>query len=244
MRTVPPAACAGTLALALLFAASCSPPPSSQGPARGVVIISIDGLRPDVLLRARMPNARLLMREGSFTAYASTTDVAVTLPSHVSMLTGVTPERHGIWWNYMMWGEWMTWPAVPTLFDLAKAQGMSTALAASKGKFNVFARPGALASPSCPRARPRLESPAGRRGSSTRASPSDAGALAACDAAGHSYGWRSEENSRPAEATAHRAILVACGGRGSTRHGDHSHLRPRRRGNITGRAAESDQSPG
>ncbi len=50
-------------------------------------------------LRAEMPNLRGLMKRGAFTFWAETTDVAVTLPSHTSMLTGVTPEKHGIHWN-------------------------------------------------------------------------------------------------------------------------------------------------
>ena len=39
---------------------------------------------------------RALMHRGSFTMWAQTTAVSVTLPSHVSMLTGVPPSMHGI----------------------------------------------------------------------------------------------------------------------------------------------------
>src|SRR4051794_27495970 len=53
------------------------------------LIISVDGLRPDLLARAYAPNIRGLMNAGSFSLWARTTAVAVTLPSHVSMLTGV-----------------------------------------------------------------------------------------------------------------------------------------------------------
>ncbi|MGH7682478.1 MAG: alkaline phosphatase family protein, partial [Candidatus Eiseniibacteriota bacterium] len=63
------------------------------------LIVSIDGLRPDLLLRADTPTLHGLMRRGTFTMWARTTAVAVTLPSHVSMLTGVTPGKHGIEWN-------------------------------------------------------------------------------------------------------------------------------------------------
>jgi len=52
-------------------------------------MISIDGGRPDLLLRAGMPNLRRLMREGSYSMWAKTTAQAVTLPLHMSMLTGV-----------------------------------------------------------------------------------------------------------------------------------------------------------
>lgn len=86
-------------------------------------IISIDGLRPDLLLRAEAPNLRRLMREGSFTMWANTTDVAITLPSHVSMTTGVGPEKHGVTWNSARPVEEITYPKSPTLFELAHLRG-------------------------------------------------------------------------------------------------------------------------
>ena len=67
--------------------------------SRRIVIVSIDGLRPDVALRANMPALRSLMARGSFTMFAVTTDVAVTLPSHMSMLTGMPPDKHKILYN-------------------------------------------------------------------------------------------------------------------------------------------------
>src|SRR5687768_16890737 len=45
------------------------------------VVISLDGARPDVLLRADMPNLRKLVDTGTFTFWARTVPVAVTLPS-------------------------------------------------------------------------------------------------------------------------------------------------------------------
>src|SRR5262252_2056340 len=53
-----------------------------------VLIISIDGLRPDLLLRAAMPRVRGLCSDGSYTFWAETTPEAYTLPCHISMLTG------------------------------------------------------------------------------------------------------------------------------------------------------------
>jgi arylsulfatase A-like enzyme len=94
-----------------------------------------------------MPHIRALMARGSFTFWAHTTDVAITLPSHTSMLTGVTPAKHGIHWN----GEDPNkpppepqFPLVPTLFQLAKKQNKTTAVAAGKAKFHVFDAAGAL----------------------------------------------------------------------------------------------------
>ncbi len=106
-----------------------------------VLIISIDGLRPDLLLRAKTPNVRSLLATGSFTFWAETTAEAYTLPCHVSMLTGVLAEKHGVTWNEYIE---QSYPNVPTLFEIAKQAGYTTAMATGKMKFIVFTRPGAL----------------------------------------------------------------------------------------------------
>jgi predicted AlkP superfamily pyrophosphatase or phosphodiesterase len=129
---------------AALFLAAVAWFPSGAFAARRVVIVSIDGLRPDVALRADMPALRSLMARGSFTMYAATTDVAVTLPSHVSMLTGVTPAKHGITYNSDPNPGDLNEPRWPTLFEVAHRAGLTTAMAAGKGKFSVLAGPGTL----------------------------------------------------------------------------------------------------
>jgi len=140
--------------LAALAFAACkpetqTPPPATvPGPekrlAEHVVIISIDGCRPDVMLRAGSPNLRALMQRGSFNMYAETTYVAITLPSHTSMLTGVTPERHRITWNKDRPREELRSPAFPTLFDVAKKHGLSTAMIAGKSKLDALTLSGAV----------------------------------------------------------------------------------------------------
>lgn len=106
------------------------------------IVISIDGGRPDVLLRADMPNLRKLVNTGTFTFWARTVPVAITLPSHASMLTGVSPERHGVNWNGDVPALESLRPKVPTLFEVAMRYGMSTAMVAGKSKFDAFARIG------------------------------------------------------------------------------------------------------
>lgn len=106
-----------------------------------VYVISIDGLRPDVLLRAEAPNLRRLMSQGCFTLWANTTDVAITLPSHVSMMTGVSPEKHGVDWNGDVPADRFHYPNSPTIFDLAHARGLRTAMVAGKSKFKAISRP-------------------------------------------------------------------------------------------------------
>lgn len=138
-----------TIAIILLLVAT---PLCAQQPAPGnaalpagkrVLIISIDGMRPDVLLRAKAPNLRALTQHGSFTFWAESTDLAITLPTHVSMLTGVTPDKHHITWNHdrkMDAGALK----VPTLFDLAKQAGYTNSMIVGKNKLCLLARPGVV----------------------------------------------------------------------------------------------------
>ena len=105
------------------------------------VIVSIDGLRPDVAMRAHMPALRSLMARGSFTFFCATTDTAVTLPSHMSMLTGVPPAKHGIFFNVDPRSGDLLEPHWPTLFTLAHARGMTSAMSTGKSKFVLFNKP-------------------------------------------------------------------------------------------------------
>jgi predicted AlkP superfamily pyrophosphatase or phosphodiesterase len=106
------------------------------------VIISADGMRPDVLLRAHTPNIRGLMESGTFTMWARTVPQSITLPSHTSMLTGVTPERHRVLWNSDL--PEPLYPKVPTIFEIAKGAGLTTAMVTGKSKFDSLSRPGSI----------------------------------------------------------------------------------------------------
>jgi predicted AlkP superfamily pyrophosphatase or phosphodiesterase len=109
-----------------------------------VLIISVDGLRPDLALRADTPVIHGLLDSSSFTFWARTTAESVTLPSHTSMLTGVVPIKHGIQWNSDLPLIHPVYPAFPTLFELAHKGGYTTAMAAGKAKFINLAKPGTL----------------------------------------------------------------------------------------------------
>lgn len=109
-----------------------------------VVIISIDGLRPDRLLLADTPVLHGLIRTGTYTMWAKTTAVSVTLPSHVSMLTGMIPGKHGIEWNTDLPLKEEIYPAYPTVFETARRGGYTTALVTGKTKFSPLTKPGTL----------------------------------------------------------------------------------------------------
>lgn len=134
-------------AAAVLFvqAAAQARTPKRPIPAvEHVVIVSIDGLRPDMALRAQMPTLRGLMSEGAFTFWARTTAVSITLPSHTSMVTGVKPDKHGIAWNSDLPFTKRIYPSSPTVMEMAANAGYTTAMAAGKSKFATLNKPGTI----------------------------------------------------------------------------------------------------
>jgi len=111
--------------------AAATPPPPPR-----VLIISVDGLRPDAIFAATTPNIRDLAGRGSYTLQAQTIYPSNTLPSHVSMLTGVTPAVHKILWDdYLPEKGKLT---VPTVFSVVKAAGKRSAMVVGKEKFFTF----------------------------------------------------------------------------------------------------------
>jgi len=124
---------------------SAAPRPVRPIPAiERVVIISIDGLRPDRLLLADTPVLHAMVKEGAYTFWAKTTAVSITLPSHVSMLTGMTPNKHGIEWNSDLPFSTPVYPNYPTIFETAKLGGYTTAMVTGKSKFGPLTKPGTL----------------------------------------------------------------------------------------------------
>jgi predicted AlkP superfamily pyrophosphatase or phosphodiesterase len=109
--------------------------------ARSVVLISVDGMRPDYVTRAeqlglKVPNLRRMMREGVYAEGVNGVVPTVTYPSHTTLITGVWPGKHGIWANttfdpeqknYQGWYWYSEDIRVPTLWDAANAAGLVTA---------------------------------------------------------------------------------------------------------------------
>jgi predicted AlkP superfamily pyrophosphatase or phosphodiesterase len=108
-----------------------------------VVIISVDGLRPDAIETFGAPTLQRLMREGSFAPDAQTVLPSTTLPSHTSMLTGVDPSVHGVTWNTDEVAQLGPVP-VPTVFGLAREAGFRTAAFCGKSKLNHVHAQGTL----------------------------------------------------------------------------------------------------
>jgi arylsulfatase A-like enzyme len=163
---------------------------------RGVLLISVDGLRPDLVASGDTPALHALMARGSYSLTALTTDVAITLPSHTSMVTGVPPDVHGITWNGEPPPGARLHPARPTLFELAHKVGYGTAMVAGKSKFVALDVPGSIDRGYVP----TLTAISDTAVADTAVRWIDAGTapvmfvhLPAVDLAGHAHGWGSQE---------------------------------------------------
>ena len=66
---------------------------------RKVLLIGIDGLRPDALLAARAPNLRGLIAQGAFTPAALADSVTRSGPGWASVFTGVWHGKHRVFDN-------------------------------------------------------------------------------------------------------------------------------------------------
>jgi len=100
--------------------------------ARRVLILSIDGLRPDMISLAPMPNLQALMQVSSYSLTAQTVFPSITLVSHSSMLTGQCPSKHGVDWNDYIPEKGIAQGV--DLFDIAHAAGMQTVMHVGKEK--------------------------------------------------------------------------------------------------------------
>lgn len=128
------------LAITLVAGTAAARRAAAIGPAPRadhVVLVSIDGLRPEFYLDPAWP-ARLIQRmarQGAHAAAVTGVFPSVTYPSHTTLITGALPARHGIYYN-SPWepggetGRWY-WEAsairVPTLWDAVHAAGGTTA---------------------------------------------------------------------------------------------------------------------
>lgn len=124
--------------------ATSTPTPTitPQAGIKYVVIISVDGLRPDALEMADTPHLDELIAHGAYSAHAQTIPLSETLPGHASMLSGMLPEKHGILWGV----PYIGWPGMngPTLFNVAHDAGLKTAMVFGKEKMNYLVLPNSV----------------------------------------------------------------------------------------------------
>jgi predicted AlkP superfamily pyrophosphatase or phosphodiesterase len=102
-----------------------------------VILISIDGLRPEFYKDPswNMVHLRQAMEGGAYADGVDGVFPTVTYPSHTTIISGVKPLKHGVYYNTPseplgVTGNWI-WKyenvKVPTLFSVAKEKGLKTA---------------------------------------------------------------------------------------------------------------------
>ena len=71
--------------------------------AKHVILITIDGFRPDFYLDSKWhtPNLKQLMQQGFYAKGVNSVFPSMTYPSHTTIVTGVQPAKHGVYYNSM-----------------------------------------------------------------------------------------------------------------------------------------------
>ena len=87
-----------------------------------VLVIGIDGVRPDVLAEVPTPNLDALAAEGAFTARARTSLPSVSGPAWSSMLTGVWPDKHGVTDNDFTGKRYEEFPDFLTRIEMVRPE--------------------------------------------------------------------------------------------------------------------------
>ncbi len=114
---------------------------AQEKPAPILLMISIDGLRPDYVTSAdahgaKVPNLRRFLKDGTYAEGVIGVVPTVTYPSHTTLITGVWPAKHGIFANttfdslqknFQGWYWYAEDIRVPTLWDVAAQAGRTTA---------------------------------------------------------------------------------------------------------------------
>jgi predicted AlkP superfamily pyrophosphatase or phosphodiesterase len=126
--------------LALFLLAALAPEVLAAPAGPPVLVISIDGLHPSYVLEAdrfglKVPNLRALLRDGAHASAVTGVMPTVTYASHTTLVTGVSPARHGIVANNTFdplgknldgWYWYADDIQVDTLWDVATKAGLVT----------------------------------------------------------------------------------------------------------------------
>ncbi|MBE7537820.1 MAG: alkaline phosphatase family protein [Opitutaceae bacterium] len=128
--------------ISLLLALLLVPLGAEPRADRHVILITIDGfpahLWPDPSLP--LPNLRAMAAHGARARALSSSNPTVTWPNHTTLVTGVSPRRHGVLFNGYVtrqgpgrpthnepWTDKSIMVRVPTVYDAAHAAGLGTA---------------------------------------------------------------------------------------------------------------------
>ncbi|MFI4889349.1 MAG: alkaline phosphatase family protein [Steroidobacterales bacterium] len=134
-------------ALLLAIAAWMLPPGMAHAGAQArdqkpfLMYVSVDGLKPEAILEAqgrglKVPNLRALMADGVYATGVRGVLPTLTYPSHMTLMTGASPDHHGIYANLTFdplrrndkgWYWYTEDVRAETLWDAAAAAHLRTA---------------------------------------------------------------------------------------------------------------------
>jgi len=106
-----------------------------------LLLIILDGCRPDALGQADTPCIDALWQTGAYTWNARSVMPSVTLPCHNTMFRGISPEKHGIGADNVFRSSAA---AFPSIVDVAKLGNKRTAMFYSWEPLRDLSAPGSL----------------------------------------------------------------------------------------------------
>lgn len=123
------------ISCALFFVAGLSMANAQK--TKYVVLITIDGLRPEFYLDQSwgMTNVNMMKQDGVYAIGVNSVFPSLTLPAHTSIVTGVSPAKHGIYYNAPFrptrdsdeWYWYFNAITSRTLWEAVRDAGMRTA---------------------------------------------------------------------------------------------------------------------
>jgi predicted AlkP superfamily pyrophosphatase or phosphodiesterase len=141
--------------LSLLAVCLLAPSVLAAHKDRHVVLVTIDGFPASLWNDPNLPlpTLRKLAAEGSSARAMTVSNPSITWPCHTSLVTGVTPQKHGVLFNGLLvrqgtsqppklepWVDKSRLVRVPTLYDVAHAAGLTTA----ESDWVAVTRPGTI----------------------------------------------------------------------------------------------------
>lgn len=110
---------------------------AADGASARLLLISVDGLRPDALTTDTAPRISVWQATAAVAGECLNDLPSATLPNHTGMLTGLNAGTHGVLLNIDQLGL----VPFPTLFDYAADAGLRCAFLAGKPKLRYLAPP-------------------------------------------------------------------------------------------------------
>lgn len=100
-----------------------------------VIIISLDGLRPDAISQEASPTIERLCQQGACSMHAACDLPSATLTNHATMITSKLAKQHGVVVDFELPGTLRT----RTIFHVLRDAGLRSAFFASKEKLRYLA---------------------------------------------------------------------------------------------------------